>query len=56
MRLIDVDNKLQSDGQKNRAKAMFGNAYKMYFIFRALKLKLVGAEQVKAAARRSRRL
>lgn len=41
MRLVEVGNKLQTDGKKEEAKAMFEKAYKTYSIFWGLKLKLV---------------
>ena len=41
MRLIEVGTKLQSDGKKDEAKKMFDNAYKVYSIFWALRLKLI---------------
>jgi len=56
MRLIEVGNKLQSEGHKDSAKGMFENAYKIYSIFWALKLKLISAETVKATAKSSSRL
>lgn len=49
MRLIEVGNKLQSDGKKPEAKQMFEKAYKIYSIFWALKLKLVGVSLKKAS-------
>ena len=47
MRLIEVGNKLQSEGEKKRAKETFEGAYKAYSLFWALKLKLVTGEKVK---------
>lgn len=41
MRLIEVGNKLQTDGKKAEAKEMFEDAYKVYSIFWALKLRLI---------------
>jgi len=41
MRLIEVGNKLHSEGKKDKAKQTFENAYKVYSIFWALKLKLI---------------
>jgi hypothetical protein len=55
MRLIEVGNKLQSEGEKDKAKGMFDNAYRIYAIFWALKLDLVRGEQVRATAQRSAR-
>lgn len=56
MRLIEVGNKLHSEDKKKEAKEMFEKAYKVYSIFWALKLKLVQAHQVSAAAGDSSRL
>ena len=41
MRLIEVGNKLQSEGEKKQGKATFESAYKVYSLFWALKLGLV---------------
>src|SRR3990167_6217806 len=56
MRLVEVGNKLQSEGEKVKAKEMFEKAYKVYSIFWALKLKLITGKQVKDAALGSSRL
>src|SRR3989338_7603053 len=40
MRLIEVGNKLRSEGRKEKAKEMFEKSYKIYSIFWALKLNL----------------
>ncbi len=56
MRMMEAGNKLQSEGRKEDAKAMFDNAYKIYSIFWALKLDLVGVEAVKATAKKSSRI
>ena len=50
MRLIEVGNKLQSDGKKDEAKKMFERAYKVYAIFWALKLKLISGSKIKNEA------
>jgi hypothetical protein len=50
MRLIEVGNKLQSDGDKAQAKETFASAYKMYSIFWALKAKLIKGRDIKGAA------
>ena len=50
MRLIEVGNKLQSEGKKIEAKNMFEKAYKIYSIFWALKLKLISGHKIKATA------
>jgi hypothetical protein len=49
MRLVEVGNKLQSEGKKDEAKYMFERAYKVYSIFWALKLKLLDGGAVKTA-------
>ena len=56
MRLIEVGNKLHSEGKKEKAKEMFEKAYKVYSIFWALKLKLISGEKVKQTAKDSSRL
>lgn len=56
MRLIEVGNKLQSEGQKEKAKAMFDDAYRIYSIFWALKLKLISGVAIKGVARKSSRI
>lgn len=56
MRLIEVGTKLQAEGKKAEAKDMFANAYKVYSIFWALKLKLIDGEKIKETAKDSTRL
>jgi hypothetical protein len=51
MRLIEVGNKLSSDGKKEEAKKMFEKAYKVYSIFWALKLKLIDGQLIKDTAK-----
>lgn len=51
MRLIEVGNKLQSDGKKDEAKKKFEEAYKVYGIFWALKLKLITGNLIKDTAK-----
>ena len=51
MRLVEVGNKLQSEGKKEEAKKMFERAYKMYPIFWAVKLKLISGSKIKNAAK-----
>lgn len=46
MRLIEVGNKYQTDGNNAEAAKMFGEAYKVYSIFWALKLKLLEGKQI----------
>lgn len=53
MRLIEVGNKLRSEKKKDKAKQMFENAYKVYSIFWALKLKLIKGQNIKKAAKGS---
>ena len=50
MRLVEVGNKLQSEGKKPEAKQMFEKAYKVYSIFWALKLKLISGLTIKNTA------
>ena len=56
MRLIEVGNKLHSEGKKEEAKEMFEKAYKIYSIFWALKIKLVNVEQINKISKDSNRL
>ena len=56
MRLIEVGNKLHSEGKKDQAKEMFEKAYKTYSIFWALKLKLISGEKIKQTAKNSSQL
>ncbi|MFA5773539.1 MAG: hypothetical protein WC908_02600 [Candidatus Paceibacterota bacterium] len=56
MRLIEVGNKLSSDGKKEEAKKMFEKAYKVYSIFWALKLKLLDGQLIKDTAKGSSNL
>lgn len=51
MRLIEVGTKLQSENKKKEAKEMFENAYKVYSIFWALKLKLITGTEIKQTAK-----
>ena len=51
MRLIEVGNKFYSEGNKEKAKNMFEQAYKIYSIFWALKLKLITGEKIKNTAK-----
>lgn len=53
MRLIEVGNKLRSDGKKEASRSMFEKAYRVYAIFWALKLKLVDGSTIKDEASRS---
>lgn len=56
MRLIEVGNKLNSEGKKEKAKEMFEKAHQVYLIFWALKLKLISGEKVQKTAKESSRL
>lgn len=56
MRLIEVGNKLHSDGKLQESKEKFEQAYKVYAIFWALKLKLITGEEIKETAQNSDRL
>ncbi len=51
MRLIEVGNKLQSEGKKKEAKQTFDGAYKVYSLFWALKLGLIKGEKMRKAAK-----
>ena len=51
MRLIEVGNKLHSEGKKDKAKEKFLQAYKVYAIFWALKLKLITGEKIQQTAK-----
>ena len=56
MRLIEVGNKLQLEGKKEEALAMFRNAYRTYSIFWALKLKLMSVKKLEQTVKQSDRL
>ena len=56
MRLIEVGNKLRSEGKRERSKKMFDDAYRVYAIFWALKWKLVEGRAVADAAAKSARI
>ena len=43
MRLIEVGNRYNAEGQKEKAKQFFADAYRLYTIFWSLKTKLVAA-------------
>ena len=51
MRLIEVGTKLQSEGKKAEAKNNFDQAYKVYSIFWALRLKLISVKNVVEAGK-----
>ena len=50
MRLFEVGTKFQADGKKDEAKDMFEQAYKMFTIFFALRLKIINIPDVKNIA------
>jgi hypothetical protein len=56
MRLIEVGNKFQSEGEKEKAKEKFKEAYRVYSIFWALKLGLVSGQKIKDEAGKGARL
>src|SRR3989338_7844802 len=56
IRLMEVGNKLQSEGKKDEARDVFAKAYKVYSIFWALKLKLISGQKVKDTAKDSSQL
>jgi len=56
LRLIEVGNKWQSEGKKEKAKQAFEGAYKTYSLFFALKLKLIKGRHIKEAAKGSSEL
>ncbi len=49
MRLIEVGVKLQADSRKDEAKKVFDNAYKIYSVFWALRLRLISVKEMKKA-------
>ncbi|MDE2041432.1 MAG: hypothetical protein KGI59_03580 [Patescibacteria group bacterium] len=56
MRLVEVGNKLQSEGKKDEALPIFKKAYWTYSIFWALKLKLVDAKQLSKTVKKNDRI
>lgn len=46
MRLLEVGSKLQSEGKTDEARDSFGQAYKVYSIFWALKLNLISGQTI----------
>jgi hypothetical protein len=46
MRLIEAGTKKQNEGESGKAVELFGEAYRLYSIFWALKLKLVEAKEL----------
>ena len=47
MRLIEVGTKLQTDGKDKEAKSTFAQAYKIYSLFWAIRLKLINTSKIK---------
>lgn len=47
MRIMEVATKLQSDGKKQEAQQTFDQAYKIYSLFWALRLKLLDLSNIK---------
>lgn len=45
MRLIEVANRFQAEGEKEKAKEMYDRAYRLYSVFWALRLKLISVEK-----------
>lgn len=52
MRLMEVGTKLFSDGKKEEAEKIFSQAYKVYSLFWAVRLKLINLEGVKEVAKK----
>lgn len=53
MRLIEVGNRYNAEGDKDKATSYFNDAYKLYTIFWALKTKLVSARALGATNKES---
>ncbi|OGC99914.1 hypothetical protein A2701_01875 [Candidatus Amesbacteria bacterium RIFCSPHIGHO2_01_FULL_47_34] len=47
MRIMEVATKLQTDGKTQESESMFSQAYKVYSLFWALRLKLINTKNVK---------
>ena len=47
MRVMEVATKLQTDGKKQESESMFSQAYKVYSLFWALRLKLINIKNIK---------
>lgn len=50
MRLFEVGTKLQAEGKKDEAKEIFEQAFKMFNMFFALRLKLIDLKGLKKTA------
>ena len=53
MRLIEVGNKLQANGDRAKAAQAFASAYKVYSLFWGLRLQLIDGRGIKKAAKDS---
>lgn len=53
MRMMEVGTKLQSTGKTTEAKQMFADAYKIYSLFWAIRLKLIDVSNTKAKPAKS---
>ena len=53
MRLIETGNRYNAEGEKEKAKQFFADAYRLYAIFWALKTKLVSTHSVSGAAKQA---
>jgi hypothetical protein len=51
MRLIEVGNRYNAEGEKEKAKGFFADAYRLYTIFWSLKTKLVSAQSFARAGK-----
>jgi hypothetical protein len=51
MRLIEVGNRYNAEGEKEKAKGFFADAYRLYTIFWSLKTKLVSAHSLARAGK-----
>ena len=47
MRLIEVGNRYNGEGEKEKARAFFADAYRLYTVFWTLKTKLISAEALR---------
>jgi hypothetical protein len=47
MRLMEVGMKLEGNGKREEAKKMFGDAYRLFSLFWALRLKLIEVKEMK---------
>jgi hypothetical protein len=54
MRLQEVGTKLQKEGKKDEAKEFFADAYKMFNMFFALRLKIVNLPELKEIANKEK--